>query len=206
VSDLELLDVVDEQGNPLGVRTRGEVHREGLWHRCLHLWVVTGEHEVLLQRRARTKAAWGGMLDATAAGHLTAGEEILDGLREAEEELGVSFARDAVRPLGVRTVADRPVPGTINREIQHVYVARSGLRLEGWTGLDRAEVDGLVAIALPAFTALANRGTPARGRVWDGLEESDTEVHPGDLVPSPYLSVLAVMLERFDAGVEPLAL
>lgn len=206
MSDLELLDVFDEQGIRLGVRTRADVHREGLWHRCLHLWVVTASGDVLLQRRARTKAAWPDMLDATAAGHLTAGEAILDGLREAEEELGVAFSPDEVRLLGVRAVADRPVPGTINRELQHVYVARSPLPLEAWTRLDPAEVDGLVAVELRAFTALVHDRLPQPARLWDGRRVTRREIASAELVPSPYLTVLAVMLERFAAGLEPLAL
>ena len=206
MSDLELLDVFDEQGVRLGVRTRADVHREGLWHRCLHLWVVTREGDVLLQRRARTKAAWPDMLDATAAGHLTAGEAVLDGLREAEEELGIAFSPAQVRLLGVRAVADRPVPGTVNREFQHVYVARSPLPLDGWTGLDRAEVDGLAALPLAAFTALVHNGVPQAARLWDGRRVTSRSISLDELVPSPYLTVLAIMLERFAAGLEPLAL
>ncbi len=206
MSDSELLDVFDEQGARLGVRTRGDVHREGLWHRCLHLWVVTDAGEVLLQRRARTKAAWPGMLDATAAGHLTAGETVLDGLREAEEELGTGFGAAEVRPLGVRSVADRPVRGTLNREFQHVFVARSELALEAWTGLDRTEVDGLAALPLAAFTALVHDGVAQAARQWDGERVVRREIVPAELVPSPYLAVLAIMLERFAEGIEPLAL
>lgn len=202
----ELLDVFDEHGVRLGVRTREDAHREGLWHRCLHLWVVTDQDEVLLQRRARGKAAWPNRLDATAAGHLTAGESVLDGLREAEEELGVPFAAADVRLLGVRTVADRPVPGTLNREFQHVHATRTSRALEDWTGLRREEVDGLVALGLPAFTALVHHGEPQPARAWDGRRTTSLSVGPEELVPSPYLPVLAIMLERLAAGLEPLAL
>ena len=91
--DDELLDVVDEHGRRLGVKRRGDVHRDGDWHLAFHLWVVRPDG-VLLQRRAATKASWPGRLDATAAGHLLAGEAVRDGLREAEEELGVAYAFD----------------------------------------------------------------------------------------------------------------
>ena len=124
----------------------------------------------------------------------------------AEEELGVPFAPGEVRPLGVRAVADRPAPGTLNREFQHVYLARSRRSLDAWTRLDRREVSGLVALELPAFTALVHRGEPQPGRSWDGERVTRALVAPGELVPSPYLAVLAVMLERYAAGLEPLAL
>ena len=91
----ERLDVLDELGAHVGVERRDVVHRDGLWHRCFHLWVLSGGG-VLLQRRAADKDAFGGMLDATAAGHLLAGESVADGVREAEEELGVAFAPQSV--------------------------------------------------------------------------------------------------------------
>jgi len=99
------------------------VHRGGLWHRCFHLWVVSGGG-VLLQRRAADKEACGGMLDATAAGHLTAGDAVAGGAREAEEELGVAFALDGLASLGMRPVVDHPTQATTNRELQHVFLAR----------------------------------------------------------------------------------
>ncbi|MBA2348095.1 MAG: NUDIX hydrolase, partial [Solirubrobacterales bacterium] len=71
----ERLDVYDELGVHLGVKARGAVHRDGDWHRCVHLWVLSGD-AVLLQRRGRHKASWPGALDATAAGHVAAGESV----------------------------------------------------------------------------------------------------------------------------------
>jgi isopentenyldiphosphate isomerase len=109
----ELLDVYDELGARTGVARRDVVHRDGLWHRCFHLWILSGDG-VLLQRRSPAKEAFGGMLDATAAGHLAAGESVLDGAREAEEELGVAFAPADLEPLGVRAVVDHPTPETTN--------------------------------------------------------------------------------------------
>jgi hypothetical protein len=103
-------------------------------------------------------------------------------------------------------VADRPVPGTINRELQHVHVARTELPLDGWTGLQREEVDGLVALELPAFTALVHERVPQVARLWDGRRIASRAIAPTELVPSPYLTVLAIMLERLAAGLEPLAL
>ena len=102
-ADDEILDVFDERGRHLGTKRRADVHRDGDWHLAFHLWVVAPAG-VLLQRRARGKSSWPGFLDASAAGHLLAGEAIRDGLREADEELG--------RRLRVRrTGALRGAPG-----------------------------------------------------------------------------------------------
>jgi len=203
----ELLDVYDELGAHLGVERRDVVHRDGLWHRSFHLWVVSGEG-VLLQRRAVDKEAFGGMLDATAAGHLTAGEAVTGGVREAEEELGVVFSPDALHSLGMRPVVDRPTPATINRELQHVFLVRDDRPLEAWRDFDRVEVAGLAWLGLGAFTELAfgDVAGPWPGREWDGRTVLATRVARQELVPASYRQALAIMLERFARGEWPLAI
>lgn len=203
----ELLDVYDELGAHLGVERRDVVHRDGLWHRSFHLWVVSGEG-VLLQRRAVDKEAFGGMLDATAAGHLTAGEAVAGGVREAEEELGVVFSPDALHSLGMRPVVDRPTPATINRELQHVFLVRDDRPLEAWRDFDRVEVAGLAWLGLGAFTELAfgDVAGPWPGREWDGRTVLATRVARQELVPASYRQALAIMLERFARGEWPLAI
>jgi isopentenyldiphosphate isomerase len=197
--DEELLDVVDEHGRHRGTKRRGDVHRDGDWHLAFHLWVVSPAG-VLFQRRAAGKASWPGYLDASAAGHLLAGEAIADGLREAEEELGVAYAFAALTPLGVHRVAEEQPGGIVNREHQHVFGVVDDRPLAGWDAFDRTEVDGLVLVGHDDFAALA--GALAGGgdgddeiavpaRAWDGTAERPVTVGPGEVVPAPYLATLA---------------
>lgn len=193
--DDELLDVLDEEGRPRGVKPRSDVHRDGDWHAVFHLWVV-GPDGVLLQRRAPTKAAWPGRLDATAAGHLTAGEAVADGVREAEEELGVRFAFAALRPLGVHRVdepLDTPAGGR-NRELQHVFVVGDDRPLDAWTGFDRQELAELVAVAVEDFAALTRGRRGVAARAFDGRTVRSVRLDAGELVPAPYLSELSAAL------------
>ena len=203
----ELLDVYDELGAPLGVALRTVAHRDGLWHHCFHLWVVSGEG-VLLQRRAADKDTFPGMLDATAAGHLTAGETVADGAREAEEELGVPFGLEQLAPLGMRSVVDHPTPGTTNREFQHVFLVRDDRPLDAWTAFDRVEVAGLAWLRLEHFTELVFGDVPGPwpAREWDGSAVVATELRREELIPASYLRTLAIMLERFARGERPLAI
>jgi isopentenyldiphosphate isomerase len=131
---------------------------------------------VLLQRRAYDKDGFPGMLDATAAGHLTAGETIADGVREVEEELGVSWRFDELTELGVFRVEDHPTPDTTNREFQHVYTVRDERPLREWTAFDRVEVAGLVWM------------TPGGAIEWDGEHERAVTIAPGEIIPAPYLA------------------
>ncbi len=116
------------------------------------------------------------MLDATAAGHLTAGESVADGMREVEEELGVSWPMDALTDLGVHRVDEGS-----NRELQHVFSVRDDRPLRQWTAFARDEVAGLVLI------------TPAGATEWDGERERAVEIDPDEIVPAPYLGALGIM-------------
>jgi isopentenyldiphosphate isomerase len=193
--DDELIDVFDDRGWHLGSKPRSAAHRDGDWHLAFHLWVTTPDG-VLLQRRARSKTAWPGALDATAAGHLLAGEAVRDGLREAEEELGVAYTFDDLLPLGRHRVAEPLAAGGINREIQHVYAMRDARALEAWTDFDRSEVEGLVLVAHEDFAVLSGDRAVARGRAWDGERERLIAVSGAELVPSPYLSSIGPHLAR----------
>ncbi len=210
MADDEPLDVWDEWGGHLGVERRDVVHRDGLWHVGFHLWVVSGG-EVLLQRRSPRKDTHPGMLDATAAGHVGAGEDaVAGGLREAAEELGVTYEAKQLVELGVRAVTDRVGEGgrLLNREFQHVHAVLDPRPLDAWTGFDRDEVDGLVALGLADLGALAGGegAGPWPARAWDGVHVTRAEVTREEVIPGAYLPVLAIMLERLARGERPLAI
>jgi isopentenyldiphosphate isomerase len=198
----ELLDVFDERGWHIGTKRRGDVHRDGDWHLAFHLWVVRPDG-VLFQRRAAGKASWPGYLDASAAGHLLAGEAIRDGIREAEEELGAAYAFDDLESLGVHRVADPERSGVINRELQHVFAVRDERPLAQWTAFDRTEVAGLVLVSHDGFAALAGAldaeepdGLRVAARAWDGTAERDVAIAAAEVVPAPYLPEIAAQLRH----------
>eukprot|EP01118_Nematostelium_gracile_P002034 TRINITY_DN12131_c0_g1_i1.p1 TRINITY_DN12131_c0_g1~~TRINITY_DN12131_c0_g1_i1.p1 ORF type:complete len:187 (-),score=50.02 TRINITY_DN12131_c0_g1_i1:4-564(-) len=86
----ELLDVLDENGNQTGVALpRSEVHKKGLWHRVVHLWIVNKKGELIIQKRSPQKESWPNKWDISAAGHCSAGDSsVVSAMREVEEELG----------------------------------------------------------------------------------------------------------------------
>ena len=98
---MEMLDVVDEQGNPTGeVVTRELAHREGIRHRTAHVWIIrqkAGRLEVLLQKRSANKDSYPGCYDISSAGHIPAGADFIpSALRELQEELGVTAQAEAL--------------------------------------------------------------------------------------------------------------
>mmetsp|Transcript_7353 Transcript_7353/g.16102 ORF Transcript_7353/g.16102 Transcript_7353/m.16102 type:complete len:241 (+) Transcript_7353:262-984(+) len=76
------------------VKERGRVHVDGDWHRSVQIWIVEAnsqrdELRVLLQKRSPYKDTHPNLLDVSCAGHVNAGDGVLDtALKELEEELG----------------------------------------------------------------------------------------------------------------------
>ncbi len=92
--NMEILDVVDEYGEPTGETVdRESAHAKGIRHRTSHVWVVrknNGIYELLLQKRSADKDAYPGCLDVSSAGHIPAGCGYIESARrELNEELGI---------------------------------------------------------------------------------------------------------------------
>lgn len=57
---------------------RGDVHRDGDYHRAVHIWIFAeNTQQLLLQRRADCKDSWPGLWDISSAGHISAGDSSL---------------------------------------------------------------------------------------------------------------------------------
>jgi isopentenyldiphosphate isomerase len=202
----ELLDILDESGRPTGeVVAKSEAHRLGLWHRCFHCWICgsdPGGSYLLLQRRAGTKDTWPGYLDVTAAGHLAAGEETLDGLREVEEELGLRIVPERLVPLGTRRV-EQEIPGGCDRELHDVFLVFDATPLEDLR-LQKEEVEAVFRLDLDDVQLLYETGS-APAREYAAGRISATRIHLAEFVPKEegYLGRVAEAARRHLSGAQP---
>lgn len=90
----EWFDVVDDEDRVVGRRLRPDVHRLGLLHRAVHVFVFNSAGQVFLQKRSQSKDAWPGAWDTSVSGHVDSGEDYdTAARRELGEELGI---RDSV--------------------------------------------------------------------------------------------------------------
>ena len=103
--------MIDEDGNKTGqVKERGVAHRDGTLHSTVHIWIVRPNQEsgydVLLQKRSECKDSNPGAYDISSAGHVSAGDELMESaLREMKEELGIHAREDQLQFIGTqRTV------------------------------------------------------------------------------------------------------
>jgi 8-oxo-dGTP pyrophosphatase MutT (NUDIX family) len=203
----EKIDIVDEAGRPTGeIAWKSEAHRSGLLHRCFHCWVAgrddAGGPYLLVQRRAATKETWPGRLDVTAAGHLEAGEEPLEGgLRELEEELGLRVEPERLVPLGTRRV-DLEIPQGLDRELHDVFLLLDDTP-PGELRLQREEVEAVLSIRLEDAQALDAGGVPAMEYM--GRISAPVLARPSDFVPSgdDYLRRVAGAARLAVAGERP---
>jgi isopentenyldiphosphate isomerase len=180
----ELLDILDESGRPTGeVVPKSEAHRLGLWHRCFHCWICGSDNEgsyLLLQRRAATKDTWPGYLDITAAGHLSAGEETLDGLREVEEELGLRVNPERLFPLGTRKI-EQQIQAGCDREFHDVFLLTDDTPPESLR-LQKEEVEAVYRLDLDDVETLYEAGS-APAREFTQGKTSKTHIHQSEFVP-----------------------
>jgi isopentenyldiphosphate isomerase len=189
----EPFDIITANGKPTGqVKSRAEVHRDGDWHRAIHVWVAGVDDRsaafLTLQRRSPDKDTWPGRFDATVGGHYRAGESLAEALREVEEEIGIIPNLNDLRPLGVRVCANEAQPGIVDREIQDVFLLRDDRPLENFRP-NSAELAALIRFPLEtlvpflagenseidgeSLTPAATRAEPITARIDDFIPTVD---------------------------------
>jgi isopentenyl-diphosphate delta-isomerase type 1 len=124
---VELIDVLTPDGAPTGVaKPKPDVHRDGDWHRSVHVWIIASDGHILVQRRALTKENNPGLWDVSSAGHIEAGESATHAaIREVNEELGIDLNADELRHAATLWEPCVLNGGTyIDNEIHEIFVVR----------------------------------------------------------------------------------
>lgn len=155
---MEIFDVVDEVGNPIGDTVeRSIAHADGVRHRTAHIWIARRQNDkwqVLLQKRSLTKDSFPGRFDTSSAGHIQAGDEPLESaMRELKEELGVEAKPEDLRFVGTfciqfekefhhKTFKDNEIAFVYiylkNVDIDKITVQKEELESVEWFDLDFA--------------------------------------------------------------------
>jgi isopentenyldiphosphate isomerase len=209
----ELFDVVTFEGCPTGrTKARAEVHRDGDWHRAVHVWVTgVGDEGPFLtfQRRSLAKDTWPGRLDATVGGHYRAGEGLVETLRETEEEIGVSVELADLSYIGKRICINDGEAGVRDHELQDVFFLRDDRPLTVFRP-NPAELSALVRFPLlELLDLLAGDSDSVAGRsIAPGAAEMELiEATADDFVLrfDRYFYRVAIAAERFLSGARHIA-
>ena len=89
----EKLDVYDENKKSLNIsKLRDKVHKEGHFHKSVHVWIINSKNEILIQKRSSDRKVSPGFWTISASGHVESGQKDIEtAKRETEEELGLKF-------------------------------------------------------------------------------------------------------------------
>lgn len=122
----EPIPTYSSAGEWAGVVQRDIVHRTGLWHKAVNVFVFRSDGRLILQRRSEHKDVCPNLLDLSTAEHLRLGESYLAAaLRGLNEELGISTIDLA--PIGevFDSVLNEPATNIHNCEWQQCFVGMS---------------------------------------------------------------------------------
>ncbi|KAA0058697.1 nudix hydrolase 3-like isoform X1 [Cucumis melo var. makuwa] len=166
---------------------KGDVHRDGDYHRAVHVWIFAeSTQELLLQLRADCKDSWAGLWDISSAGHISAGDSSLEtARRELQEELGVILPKDAFELIFIFLHETSTNGGQfINNEFEDVYLVTTldPIPLEAFT-LQESEVSAVKYIHYLEYKNL--------------LANEDPEYVPYDVNAQQYGQLFDIIARRY---------
>lgn len=158
----EIFEIFDDHWLKIWTKERGQVHTDGDWHRALEIHLVNPKNgSIIFQQRWKDKDVEPLKLGAAAAGHYALGESFSDGLREVEEEIGLSVNEVVKKSQGkfYRIMGERIFILTreeirdgnwkilkrkiLNREFQDIGILLSEVELSQLK-MQREELNGLL--------------------------------------------------------------
>ena len=127
---MEYIDLFDQDNNPLNIsKEKIQAHQDGDFHRTAHIWIINDNIELLLQKRSASKKSHPNCWDISGAGHIRAGENVLDGaIRELREELGVIAKKNDLQFIATIKSTKNPK----NKEFQYVYLLKCNNKIEDY--------------------------------------------------------------------------
>ena len=121
----EFLEVYSTEGTKTGQKkSKSEIHRKGLFHSTVHVWIFTEEGNILIQKRSKKKELNPGVWDVSVAGHIKFNENIKKAAkRETLEETGININTKDLLKIGIyRSINIHPT--AIDKEFFHTYILK----------------------------------------------------------------------------------
>ena len=119
------MEVYSPEGTKTGQKkSKSEIHRKGLFHSTVHVWIFTEEGNILIQKRSKKKELNPGVWDVSVAGHVKFNENIKKAAkRETLEETGININTKDLLKIGVyRSINIHPT--AIDKEFFHTYILK----------------------------------------------------------------------------------
>ena len=148
----EMIDIYDSEMNLLGVAMKSQAHKEGLWHKVFHCWIISEDGNVWLQLRGSDKNLYPNLLDVSCGGHIQVGETVKNGgLLEMEEKLGLCLKEhDLIKLFTHKIIIDNPI---INREFCATYLYQTQAKIHDLK-IHPEDIDGIFEADIQDLTDL----------------------------------------------------
>lgn len=132
MAEHEMIDLLNEKGKTIGVVDKAVAHRDGLWHKSVHVWMLNEKNEILMQKRCADKKFFPNHWDVSFAGHVGTGESSsLTAVREGEEELGITLKENDLNFLF--TIKEKFKWNNIqSNEFVDVYLMKTNLKIQNF--------------------------------------------------------------------------
>jgi isopentenyl-diphosphate Delta-isomerase len=119
----ELVILVDENDNEIGMMPKAEAHQKALLHRAISVFIFNSNGEWLLQRRALTKYHSAGLWTNTCCTHPLPGETNIDAAnRRLRQEMGMQCS---IKELFSFTYKEDLDSELTEHEFDHVFIGVS---------------------------------------------------------------------------------
>nr|WP_299068955.1 NUDIX domain-containing protein [uncultured Allomuricauda sp.] len=154
----ELVDILDETGNFTGQTClKSEAHLNGLFHPTVHVWFYTTNGKMLFQKRGKDKKTFPLLWDVSVAGHIGAGEPIVEAaIREVEEEIGLKISASDLDKIGIFKSMQKHSPILKDNEFHHTFLCRLSTPLQDLVKQE-SEVDDLNLFTIEDFKSKLNQ-------------------------------------------------
>jgi isopentenyldiphosphate isomerase len=179
----EYFDILDENGSPLGfTKLRADAHRDGDWHRTVHIWILNSQNELLIQKRSPNTPSYPNTWDISCAGHIMAGGNAKSTVvKELGEELGVVLGNQQPEYLFSTKQQQVLQNGAFrNNELCDVFLLPLDLKISDFT----IQKEELTEIKFVHFSELEKQ-----------IVDRDNEFVPH---PEEYSKLFSLLHQRYD--------
>lgn len=144
---METWDILDENGNMTGKTiTRGENLRKGEYHLVVHIWIINGKGEILIQKRPKNLIFAPGKWAITGGSAIEGEDSITAACRETKEELGIN-----IHPIY------KPIRHKRNNDFTDIWVVKQEINLED-TKLQKEEVSDVKWVTVEELRDMIYKG------------------------------------------------
>lgn len=205
---MEILDIYNENHEKLGTCEKKLTHKLGLWHEVFTCLVINKKNKSIyfqIKNHLHNNLHEKDLIEISVGGHLQAGEEISDGVREIKEETGLNVKFSSLISLGVRQISMNVNENYKVREFQHIFLYPTNKKISSFKNYDKDEVSGFIEIKIDdLIDLLLNKKNSIIGKLNSGelLITLDNFVQTYLMGDKLYLR-LAIASKRYIEGEKP---